>query len=114
LLLNSDEERFGGWGNEIPAEITAGKEPYHYQDYSGREIDAVIELSDGKWGAFEIKLGANQIDHAAENLKEIYKSIKEDRDGVPPSVMCIICGMSNAAYKRDDGIFVIPITALKD
>jgi len=91
-----------------------GAKLYHYQDYSGREIDAVIELSDGKWGAFEIKLGANQIDHAAENLKEIYKSIKEDRDGVPPSVMCIICGMSNAAYKRDDGIFVIPITALKD
>lgn len=34
LLLNSDEERFGGWGNEIPAEIMAEKKPYHYKDYS--------------------------------------------------------------------------------
>ena len=34
LILNSDEERFGGWGNEIPAEITAEAEPYHYHDYS--------------------------------------------------------------------------------
>lgn len=34
LLLNSDEERFGGWGNEIPTEITAEKKPYHYKDYS--------------------------------------------------------------------------------
>ena len=34
LVLNSDDERFGGWGNEIPAEIAATKEPYHYRDYS--------------------------------------------------------------------------------
>lgn len=87
---------------------------YHYQDYSGREIDAVVELPDGRWGAFEIKLGANQIDAAAENLKAIYKGIKEDKDGVPPAVMCVICGMSNAAYRRNDGIYVVPITALKN
>ena len=46
---------------------------YHYQDYNNREIDAVIELSDGKWCAFEIKLGANQIDKAAESLINLKK-----------------------------------------
>lgn len=86
---------------------------YHYQDYNNREIDAVIELSDSKWCAFEIKLGANQIDKAAESLLNLKKSIEEE-GGIAPSVLCVICGLSNAAYIRDDGVFVVPITALKD
>lgn len=86
---------------------------YHYQDYNNREIDAVIELSDGQWCAFEIKLGANQIDKAAESLLNLKKSIEEE-GGIAPSVLCVICGLSNAAYIRDDGVFVVPITALKD
>lgn len=85
---------------------------YHYQDYANKELDAVIELPDGEWCAFEIKLGANQIDEAAKNLKEIYNSIAEE-GGVLPSIMCVICGMSVAAYQREDGVFVVPITALK-
>jgi len=86
---------------------------YHYQDYNNREIDAVIELSDGRWSAFEIKLGANQIDKAAESLLNLKKSIEEE-GGIAPSVLCVLCGLSNAAYIRDDGVFVVPITALKD
>ena len=76
---------------------------YHYQDYKEREIDTIIELNDGRWCAVEIKLGANQIESAAENLKSIL-----------PSAMIIICGLSNAAYQREDGIYVVPLTALKD
>lgn len=86
---------------------------YHYQDYKNREIDAVIELPDGKWAAFEIKLGANQIDQAAANLKQIQREFEEDKKAVPPSVLCVLCGLSNAAYQRPDGVFVVPITALK-
>ena len=86
---------------------------YHYQDYNGNEIDAVIELQDGRWGAFEIKLGANQIDLAADNLLAINQEIKKDGSKAP-SVLCVICGMTNAAYKRPDGVYVVPITALKD
>lgn len=86
---------------------------YHYQDYKNREIDAVIELPDGNWCAFEIKLGANQIDQAAANLKQIQREFEEDKKAVPPSVLCVLCGLSNAAYQRPDGVFVIPITALK-
>ena len=90
-----------------------GAELYHYQDYSGKEIDAVIELSDGHWAAFEIKLGANQIDKAAEDLVALKNAIAEENDGNPPDVLCVICGMSNAAYQREDGVYVVPITALK-
>lgn len=86
---------------------------YHYQDYANREADAVIELEDGRWCAFEIKLGANQIDKAAHDLIEIKNAIK-DSGGNPPDVLCVICGLSNAAYKREDGVFVVPITALKN
>ena len=86
---------------------------FHYQDYDNNEIDAIIELDDGRWCAFEIKLGANQIDSAAENLLSIKKKI-EKNGGIVPSVMCVISGLSNAAYQRDDGIFVVPITALKN
>mgnify|MGYP002796971192 FL=1 len=91
-----------------------GASLYHYQDYKNQEIDAVIELPDGTWCAFEIKLGANQIDAAASNLLEIKKQIEEDPKGKPPTVLCVLCGMSNAAYQRPDGVFVVPITVLKD
>jgi hypothetical protein len=90
-----------------------GASLFHYQDYTNREIDAVVELADGNWCAFEIKLGTNKIDAAAANLLNIRDSIAQD-GGLAPSVLCIICGMSNAAYQRSDGVFVVPITALKN
>ena len=90
-----------------------GANLYHYQDYRNQEIDAIIELPEGNWCAFEIKLGASQIDAAAANLLTIKKQFEEDPKGKPPAVLCVICGMSNAAYRRPDGVFVVPITALK-
>lgn len=86
---------------------------YHYQDYQNKEIDQVIELEDGSWCAFEIKLGANQIDNAAKNLINIRDSILKD-NGKAPSTLCVICGLTSAAYKRPDGVYIVPITALKN
>lgn len=83
---------------------------YHYQDYNNKETDAVIELEDGQWCAFEIKLGVNQIDEAANNLLKIKEQFKENG----PKVLCVICGLSNAIYKRPDGVIVVPITSLKN
>lgn len=91
-----------------------GGELYHYQDYQGKEIDAVIDLPDGNWAAFEIKLGANQIDKAAESLLKIKAEFEKDSKGKPPITLCVLCGMANAAYQRTDGVFVAPITALKN
>lgn len=90
-----------------------GAKVFHYQDYANREIDAIIELNTHEWCAFEIKLGANKIDEAAENLIKIGKSVGEMKKK-PPKILCVICGLSNAAYKRDDGVFVVPITSLKN
>ena len=87
---------------------------YHYQDYNDNEIDAVVEMPDGSWGAFEIKLGANQLDAAAEKLLQIKNAIEKDPKGKPPKILCIVCGLSNAAYVRPDGVIVVPITALKN
>lgn len=92
---------------------TFNAELFHYQDYSNNEIDAVIELDDGEWCAIEIKLGANQIDSAANKLLKINKEIA-DHGGKPAKSLCIICGLSNAAYKRPDGVYVIPFTSLKN
>nr|WP_291403691.1 DUF4143 domain-containing protein [Acidaminobacter sp.] len=90
-----------------------GAQVFHYRDDSGREIDAVIELPDGSWGAFEIKLGANQIDDAARDLLAIQKLMEEDPKAKAPAVLGVICGLSHFGYTREDGVMVIPITALK-
>ena len=89
-----------------------GAELYHYQDYKNHEVDAVIELPDKRWCGIEIKLGANQIDVAAENLLKINAAIR-DANGQPASYLMVVCGLSNAAYQRPDGVYVLPITMLK-
>ena len=90
-----------------------GAKNYHYQDYDNKEIDHVIELEDGSWCAFEIKLGTNKIEEAANNLIEIKESIKKT-GGNAPKILCVICGLTNAAYIRPDGVYVVSITALKN
>lgn len=90
-----------------------GAQLFHYRDDAGREIDAVIELPDGRWGAFEIKLGANQIEQAAKDLHAIKKLMETDPKAKAPDILCVICGLSSFAYTREDGVMVIPITALK-
>jgi len=90
-----------------------GGKLFHYQDYKNNEIDAVIELEDGEWCAFEIKLGAKKIDEGAMNLNKVADDIAKN-GGKPPKVKCVISGLSNAAYQRTDGVYVVPITSLKD
>lgn len=90
----------------------AGGSLFHYRDALNREIDAVVELPDGRWGAFEIKLGANQIDAAAESLLALRRDMERDPRAIPPSIMAVICGLTSFAYTRPDGVMVVPITAL--
>ncbi|MBQ8142449.1 MAG: ATP-binding protein [Bacilli bacterium] len=86
---------------------------YHYQDYKNNEIDAIIELQDGSWCGVEIKLGANQIEEAANNLVKINNEIIQE-GGKAARSLCVICGLTNAAYRRNDNVYVVPITSLKD
>lgn len=98
---------------KIYAEANRGS-VYHFRHHdTGDEIDAVIELDDGTWGAFEIKLGHNQVDKAAENLLKIKMNLDELNNKQSPTVLCVICGLGEYAYKRPDGVFVIPINSLK-
>ena len=90
----------------------SGGKLFHYRDGLNREIDAVVELADGRWGAFEIKLGANQIDAAADSLLSLKRDMESDPRAVPPEILVVICGLSSFAYTRPDGVMVVPITAL--
>lgn len=86
---------------------------YHYKDGNGTEVDAVVELPDGRWGAFEIKLGANKIEKAAEDLLKFKQKMARNNAGSLSCCLCIICGLTEYAYRREDGIYVVPITSLK-
>ena len=90
-----------------------GAKLYHYQNYNNEEIDAIIELDDGSYLAFEIKLAANRIEEAASNLNKVCNNIVKN-GGKAPIIKGVICGVVNAIYKRPDDVYVIPITALKD
>jgi predicted AAA+ superfamily ATPase len=81
-----------------------------YRDNKGAEVDAIVESGDGRWGAFEVKLGANRVDEAAESLKAFARKIDQAKSGAP-AVLGVIAG-SAYGYVRDDGIHVIPIGAL--
>lgn len=84
---------------------------FHYRDKNGLEIDAIICLSDGRWGAIEIKLGVDMLDAAANNLRKFASKIAETV--TPPSFLMIIYG-GKYAFKRQDGVIVVPITCLKN
>lgn len=82
---------------------------YHFRDNtSGLEIDSILELPDGEYGAIEIKLGTDQIDAAAQNLLKFNEMVERK-----PKFLCVICGLCNAIVKREDGVIVLPITSLK-
>ena len=88
---------------------------FYYRDKNGLECDAIIHLADGKWGAVEIKLGADQttIDKAAENLLK-FSEIVDTGQMKEPSCLMILSGISGYAYRRPDGVLVVPIGCLRD
>ena len=85
---------------------------YHYRDKSGLESDMIVQLRDGRWAAIEVKLGQKQIDYAAENLLALKNRIDKDKMGAPSFLMIITGGQY--AYRRSDGVCVVPLSCLKD
>lgn len=85
---------------------------FHYRDKTGLESDLIIKLHDGRWAAVEVKLGSSYVDEAAKNLIKLKEKIDESKMRKPSFLMVITGG--RAAYKRDDGVLVIPIGCLKD
>ena len=95
---------------QIYANADGGK-LFHYRE-GNREVDALIEMADGSTGAFEIKLGADQIDKGAENLLRFSDRMADSKR--VPKVLCVVCGMVPSAYRREDGVYVVPITSLRN
>ena len=77
-------------------------------------MERLVSLTpDGRWGAFEIKLGANQIDAAVVALLKMKAAIEAEPRAKAPSVLVVVCGLTSFACTRPDGVMVVPIAALR-
>jgi len=85
-------------------------EVLHYRDSTDLEADAIVQTRDGRWAAFEIKLGPHAVDDGAATLLRVAARIDAERHG-PPAVLGVITGWG-FGYRRPDGVAVIPIGAL--
>ena len=91
-----------------------GGNVYHYKDKSGLECDAVIHMRNGTYGLMEIKLGGNKlIEEGVHNLQSLRDKIDTSKIN-SPSFLSIIVGVGDYAYRREDGIYIIPIACLKN
>ena len=87
---------------------------YHYRDKSGLECDAVLHLRDGKFALIEIKLGGDKlIDKAINNLKKLVNKINTDKMK-KPSFLMVLTAIGDYAYRRQDGIYIVPLGCLKN
>jgi hypothetical protein len=87
---------------------------YHFRDKTGLECDAVIHLRNGSYGLVEIKLGGDKlIDEGAENLKKLRNKIDTTKMK-DPSFLMVLIGVGDYAYRRPDGVYVVPIGCLRD
>ena len=95
------------------AEALQGK-LYHYRDKTGLECDAVIHLRDGRYGLIEIKLGGdNLISDGIGTLTSLAEKIDTTRMKAP-SFLMVLTAVGDYAYRREDGIYIVPIGCLKD
>ena len=89
-------------------------EVYHYRDKDGQECDAVVHLRNGKYGLIEIKLGGDRlIEEGAKSLKAMEAKIDTDEMNAP-SFLMVLTGTGDYAYRRQDGVYVVPIGCLKN
>ena len=88
----------------------ADAEVLQYRDNTGLEVDAIVEAADGRWAAFEVKLGPHQVDMAATSLLRLADRVNTERIG-KPQMLGVITGFGYG-YMRRDGVAVIPIGAL--
>lgn len=86
---------------------------FHYRDKNGLECDAVLHLRNGHYGLIEVKIGGEKwIEQGAKNLLSLSKIIDTEKM-YEPSFMMVLTAVGDFAYRRKDGIYVVPITCLK-
>lgn len=87
---------------------------YHYRDKNGLECDAVVHLRNGSYGLVEIKLGGDRlIEEAVANLKKLESILDSDKMKKPAFLM-VLTGVGEYAYRRKDGIYIVPVGCLKN
>lgn len=86
-------------------------EVYYYRDGDSLEVDLVVELFDGAWAGIEVKLGHNKAEEGASNLLPLRKRIVK-AGGSEPAFLAVVEGLGNFAFRRDDGVYLIPICTL--
>ena len=84
----------------------------HFRDKSGLESDMIIRLRDGRWAPVEVKLGSKEIEEAAKHLLELKAKVDTLKVGEPSFLMILTGGQY--AYRRPDGVFIVPVGCLKD
>jgi predicted AAA+ superfamily ATPase len=87
-----------------------GARVFHYHDNTGLEADAIVESRDGRWAAFEVKLGRREIDRAAKSLLKLAARVNPERHDQP--VMLAVITADAFGIQRPDGVWEVPITAL--
>ena len=87
-------------------------EVFHYRDNTNLEVDCILKLDDGRWAAVEVKVGGNKIDEASANLLKLAERVDTEHMKEPTFLMVIYGGQH--AYRRKDGILVVPIGCLRD
>ncbi len=91
-----------------------GGEVRHYRDNAGLECDAIVHLEDGRWGAIEVKLGGEKlIEEGARSLRLLHDKIANKSNEPLPSFMMILTARG-PLYRREDGIFVVPVNCLRE
>lgn len=91
-----------------------GGQVYHYRDKDGLECDAVIHLRNGRYGLIEIKIGGDTlIEEGVKNLKALEDKIDLDKMHAP-SFLMVLTGIGDYAYRRTDGVYIVPIGCLKN
>lgn len=91
-----------------PAEVM------YYRDDTGLEADAIIELPDGRWAAFECKLGSAKADQGIASLKRLRSKLMANPQvrTRPPEFLAVLTGTGEYAWRAEEGMYVIPVRAL--
>jgi len=91
-----------------------GNQLYYYRDSTGLEVDVIMQLGDGRWAAIEIKLSDYKVDDGAEKLKQLHRKVTSNPAAKVrnPEFLAVLVGKGDTAYRRKDGVLVLPVSTL--
>lgn len=82
---------------------------FHYREKGGLEVDAIVETDDGRWAAFEVRLGERWVENAANNLRRLARRMKHGGRGEPSALAVVL--PNGYGYVAGGDVGVIPVGA---